>query len=159
MTLQAQGLGKLVEVPDSPPGETFWAGAFDYRDGDATRRSVFYLCVRGAHHPGEAQLAFARRILAAIDSHIDGARRLLAERLRADPGFFGVDAATAARTLEKGDALLPFDQPEPTFHDGETWQIRFAESPLPRCEAFGVSVAFAGMTAVGVEDLATSTPA
>jgi hypothetical protein len=77
--------------------------------------------------------------------------------LRAEPAFFGVDAAAAARTLEKGDALLPFDQPEPTFHDPEAWQIRFAESALPRCEAFGVSVSFEGTTPVGVADLAEST--
>jgi hypothetical protein len=115
--------------------------------------------VRGGHAPADAQLAFARRMLAAIDLHIDGARRLLAEKLGADPGFFGVDAAAAARTLEKGDALLPFDQPEPTFRDGEAWQIRFAEVALPRCEAFGVSVAFEGATAVDVEDLGDATPA
>jgi hypothetical protein len=152
------GLGKVVEVTDSPPSDRFWAGAFDYRDDGAPRRSVFYLSVGRAPEPARAQLAFARTIMAAIDRHIDGARALLAERLRADPGFFGVDAATAARHLDRGAAFLPFDIPEPTFYAPEAWQIRFAESPLPRCQIHGVSVTFTGATPVEIEDLSESAP-
>jgi hypothetical protein len=152
------GLGKVVEVTDSPPGDRFWAGAFDHRDDGALRRSVFYLSVRGEPEPSPAQLEFARTIMSAIDRHIDGARRLLGERLRAEPGFFGVDAATATAYLERGAALLPFDVPEPTFYDPEAWQIRFAESPLPRCQIHGVSVTFSGATPVQIDDLSESTP-
>ena len=152
------GLGKVVEVTDSPPGDRFWAGAFDYRDDGAPRRSVFYLSVGGEAVPARAQLEFARAIMAAIDRHIDGARALLADRLRADPGFFGLDDDAAARHLERGAAFLPFDIPEPTFYAPEAWQIRFAESPLPRCQIRGVAVTFSGTTPVKIEDLSESTP-
>jgi hypothetical protein len=96
--------------------------------------------------------------MSAIDRHIDGARRLLAERLRADPGFFGVDTEAATHQLERGAALLPFDVPEPTFYAPEAWQIRFAESRLPRCQIHGVAVTFSGTTPVQIDDLSESTP-
>lgn len=62
------------------------------------------------------------------------------------------------RTLAKGAAFLPIVGPEPSFHESDECHIRFAESPLPKCETFGVAVTFAGATPVGIEDLSGSEP-
>jgi len=157
-SIEVPGLGKIAEVPDSPPGERFWAGSFRYSDGGRQDVSVFYLCVRGGGEPTRAHIEFAHTALAAIDRYIAGAREVLAAKLRDDPGFFGVDVATAARTLAKGGASLPFGMPEPSFYESEEWRIRFAESALPKCETFGVAVTFAGATPVRIEDLSDSEP-
>lgn len=158
MTIEVPGLGKIAEVPHSPPGQRFWAGSFRYSEGGRQAISVFYLCVRGGGEPTRAQIEFAHTALAAIDRYIADARELLAAKLRDDPGFFGVDAATAAGTLAKGAAFLPFGGPEPSFYESDEWRIRFAESPLPKSETFGVAVAFAGATPVRIEDLSDSEP-
>lgn len=158
MTIEVPGFGKIAEVPHSPPGERFWAGSFRYSEGGRQEISVFYLCVRGSGEPTRAQIHFAHTTLAAIDRHIADARELLVAMLRDDPGVFGADAATTARTLAKGGAFLPFGVPEPSFYEPDEWRIRFAESPLPKCESFGVAVTFAGATPVGIEDLSESEP-
>ncbi len=152
-SIEVPGLGKLSEVPNSPPGERFWAGSYRYHEEGGTAVSVFFLCVSGDGAPSRAQLEFARTILAAIDAHLVSARGRLAEKLRDDPGFFGIDGARAARYLETGDAGLPFGLPEPTFFAPEEWHIRFAESPLSGPETLGVSVTFQGTTPLEIEDL------
>jgi hypothetical protein len=158
VTIEVPGLGKIAEVPHSPPGERFWAGSFRYSEGGRQEISVFYLRVRGSGEPTPAQIEFAHTMLAAMDRHISGARELLAAKLRDDPGFFGADAATTARTLARDGAFLPFGVPEPSFYEPEEWRIRFAESPLPKCETFGVAVTFAGAAPVRIEDLSGSEP-
>ena len=154
--IHVPALGTLAVVANSPAGETFWAGTFRYDDDGTRCDSRFFLCVRSGHEPAPAQCDFASKMLAAIDQRIHDARQLLKDTLAGDPALFGIDAAGAARYLSKGDALLPFAVPEPTFFEPGDWQLRFAESPLPSCAAHGVAVAFVGTRPDHVEDLSES---
>lgn len=155
-SIDIPGLGRLTAMPDAPPGEAFWEGVFLYREDGRSESSRFYLCVTDGPEPGAAQLALAQRILGSIDQRLDEARALLKRRLQDDPGLFGVDDAEAGRYLAKGDALLPFAAPEPTFYAPPEWQLRFADSPLPACAQLGVAVAFQDETPVEIIDLSDS---
>jgi hypothetical protein len=155
-SLDAPGLGRLTSLPDSPPGEQFWEGVFHYQEGGRKDTSRFYFCVTDGVTPSAAQLATAQQILADIDRHIEGARALLKAKLEQEPEFFGIDATEAAAYLAKGDALLPFGMPEPTFYQPPEWQLRFAESVLPACAQLGVTVAFEGELPGDVIDLSDS---
>jgi len=80
-------------------------------------------------------------VMPNMGQHVAAARAFLGTRLAQAPGFFGVDAATAANHLSRGERFLPFDAPEPTFYRADDWQIRFAEVPFVE-SPLGVTVAF-----------------
>lgn len=158
MTLDVPGLGALSLLPDSPPEQRFWAGEFSYLDGDRRETSALFLGCERDGLPPEAQLAFARAILGAVQCHIDAALALLADRLASDPAFFGASIELAARCLALGPAGLPFGRPELTFYDHESWLMRFTEGRLPVCDPFGIGVVFQGQQPRSIEDLSDFEP-
>ena len=151
--IQIDGIGEVSKLPGSLAGSSFWVGTFPYNDHGELKLIDLYICAEDDSVPSNETLAFVSATIRSFDSHVESARRLAGERLHLDPGFFGLEAHESAKHLTDQSKLLPFGHPEPTFYGVDDWQIRFAESAIPRCSDLGVSVVFVGWTPDRIEEL------
>lgn len=75
-------------------------------------------------------------VVADVDRYLAAAEKLVASRVRDEPGFFG---------LTEAPDRLGLDLPEVTFSDSG-WLVRFADAPFPIADPYGLIVEFSGHT-------------